>query len=155
MYLDKLDGEITGEFYREHKQKSEREIEQVSRQIEAHDAANLSYLDAGVNLIELAGKAGELYARQTLPEKRRLLELFVSNSVYEDGSLTANFREPFDYIAEINTAYVEQTARKNRKKTQTEIWLPTLDSFRTKYYQDILDLSPLLVIISKRFEARI
>ena len=70
------------------------------REIERHQAADQSYMDEGVQLLELARNAQRLFATQEPREKRRLLNFVLSNCTWEDGEVVATFRQPFDLLAE-------------------------------------------------------
>jgi site-specific DNA recombinase len=55
------------------------------REIERHQQADQSYMDEGVQLLELAQNAQRLFAKQAPHEKRRLLNFVLSNCTWEDG----------------------------------------------------------------------
>ena len=75
-----------------------------------HEAANQSYLDEGVALLELAARAADLFAKQPASEKRRLLDFVLSNCTWANGILTPVFRQPFDMIAVEVAASVKEKA---------------------------------------------
>jgi len=79
MYLDKLDGRVNAEFFDRMAAEWRAEQDRLLRVVEKHQAANRSYLDQGVQLLELARRAPLLFARQTPREKRRLLDFVLSN----------------------------------------------------------------------------
>lgn len=99
MYLDKLDGRITVEFFDQKAAEWRDEREQIRHRIASHDSASESYMDTGVEILELVRRAPELFLAQEGPEKRRLLRFLYSNCSWADGELTAEFRQPFDLIA--------------------------------------------------------
>ena len=70
------------------------------REIERHQAAEQSYMDEGVQILELARNAQRLFEQQEPREKRRLLNFVLSNCSWEDGEVVATFRQPFDLLAE-------------------------------------------------------
>src|SRR5258706_14969673 len=93
------------------------------REIERHRAANKSYMDEGVRLLELARNARRLFERQEPREKRRLLNFLVSNCSWKSGELSTVLRQPFDLLAE-TTATAAQAARAGQRNwTKSEIWL--------------------------------
>src|SRR5262249_49245068 len=93
------------------------------REIERLQAADRSYLDEGVQLLELARNAQRLFAKQEPREKRRLLNFLLSNCTWEDGKVVANFRQPFDLLAETTVEAARAVADETAKTTKTEIWL--------------------------------
>jgi site-specific DNA recombinase len=62
------------------------------REIARHEAAEQSYMDEGVQILELARNAQKLFERQQPREKRRLLNFLLSNCTWEDGEVVATLR---------------------------------------------------------------
>ena len=100
MYLDKLDGRVDGAFFDKMSAEWREEQNRCLREIERHEAAEQSYMDEGVQILELARNAQRLFERQEPREKRRLLNFVLSNCSWEDGEVVATFRQPFDLLAE-------------------------------------------------------
>lgn len=130
IYLDKLDGEITREFYEQKSSQWRREQEGILRKIEKHQDANRAYLDEGIRLLELAQHAAILYEKQEMPEKRRLLNFVCSNSIWKDGKLIPNYRKPFDLLAVTNQAYQAEKTTSSSENGLFDFWLPGTDSNR-------------------------
>ena len=83
MYLDKLDGRITAEFFDTQAAECRAQQERIRRlHIERHKAASDEYLDSGVRLLELARRAPDLFRRSTPAEKRVLLGYVLSKATY-------------------------------------------------------------------------
>ena len=123
MYVDKLDGRIDAAFYDRKVVEWRSERDSLSQGIEEHRAANHNYPDEGIQLIQLARRAHELFERRQASEKRRLLNFVVSNCSWKDGKLTAVHRQPFDIIS---LAAQRQRASKTRdgvKSAGNENWL--------------------------------
>lgn len=70
MYIDKLDGKVDPAFYDRRHQSTDR-----------------TYLEEGVQLLELSQAAPKLFEKNPPHEKRRLLNFLLSNSVWKNGSL--------------------------------------------------------------------
>lgn len=105
MYLDKLDGVITDDYYHEKCSTWRKEQENILRKVKNHQQFNQTYLDTGLQLIELSQNASKLYAQQEMKEKRRLINFVFSNSIWKDGTLCPTFRKPFDMILEMKARY--------------------------------------------------
>ncbi len=105
MYVDKLDGKISDDFYDKKCQLWRKEQDEIQENIRRHRSANRVYLDEGIKIIELAQRAVFLYDKQEMPEKRRLLDFVCSNSTYVDGQLIVEYRKPFDLLADMNAKY--------------------------------------------------
>src|SRR5207302_4192750 len=98
-YMDKLDGRIDAEFFDRQAAEWRAEQVQILRNIETHVAANQNYIEKGIKLLQLARRAHELFENQPAKEKRRLLDFVLSNSVWKNGKLLAEYRQPFDVLA--------------------------------------------------------
>jgi site-specific DNA recombinase len=93
------------------------------REIERHQQADQSYMDEGVQLLELARNAQKLFEQQEPREKRRLLNFVLSNCTWEDGGVVAAFRQPFDLLAETAVNAARAAASERPELAKTEIWL--------------------------------
>jgi site-specific DNA recombinase len=100
MYLDKLDGRVDSEFFDKRSAQWREEQNRCLREIETHEGAEQSYMDEGVQILELARSAQKLFEQQQSPEKRRLLNFVLSNCSWEDGEVVATIRQPFDFFAQ-------------------------------------------------------
>jgi site-specific DNA recombinase len=100
----------------------------LQREIDRHAAAEQSYMDEGVKILELASNAQKLIESQEPRQKRRLLNFLLSNCSWEDGEVVATFRQPFDLLAETTTIAATKKATATAISAETEIWLPDLGS---------------------------
>ena len=123
MYVDKLDGLVDTAFFEKMSNQWREEQNRCLREIERHQNADKSYMDEGVQLLELARNAQRLFAKQEPREKRRLLNFVLSNCTWEDGEVVATFRQPFDMLAETTTAAARLEANEMLKSVKNEIWL--------------------------------
>jgi len=99
MYVDKLDGLVDAAFFEKMSNQWREEQNRCLGEIEWHQQADRSYMDEGVQLLELARNAQRLFAKQAPREKRRLLSFLLSNCTWDDGEVIATFRQPFDLLA--------------------------------------------------------
>jgi len=128
VYEDKLDGVITEEEYSRYSAKYRKEASEIELMIGRHTTPNENYLEDATQLLELSQKAASLYFAQPMEEKRKLLEIVHSNSIWEDGNLTCNFKKPFDLMVVTNMSYHEKRAGSHRGNDPFAIWLPNPDS---------------------------
>jgi DNA invertase Pin-like site-specific DNA recombinase len=124
MYVDKLDGRIDVALYDRKAVEWQGEQTRLLRLMEEHQLANHSYLADGVQLLELARRAGALFEMQSSGSKRRLLDFLLSNCTWKDGEVQATFRQPFDLIAVTNDADQTGTAAGVASSGRFERWLP-------------------------------
>lgn len=99
IYIDKLDGKVSEEFYAEKIKEWRAEQENIRLNIGNHENANTNYFSQGVHILELAQKAYSLYLKQEPAEKHRLLNYLLSNCTFIDGSLYPVYRKPFDLLS--------------------------------------------------------
>jgi site-specific DNA recombinase len=94
MYVDKLDRRIEAAFFDRKASEWRSEQDRLLQSIEEHEAANQTYLEVGVRLLELVQRAHRQFQKQEPREKRRLLNFLLSNCSWKGGELTAVFRQP-------------------------------------------------------------
>lgn len=95
-------------------------------------------MEEGIQLLELARNAQRLFAKQEPREKRRLLSSLVSNCRWNDGALTATFRQPFDILVEAVATPIPARTPEGAIPAKNRGWLGDLDS-----NQDERSQSPL------------
>ena len=128
MYVDKLDGIVEVTFYDKMSNQWRDEQSCCQREIDRLQIANQSYMDEGVQILELASNAQKLFESQEPRQKRRLLNFLLSNCSWEDGEVVATFRQPFDLLAETTAIAATRKGTAIAFSAKTEIWLPDLDS---------------------------
>jgi site-specific DNA recombinase len=128
MYIDKLDGDISQDYFDRMSETFRKEQRDTLQKIEQHQSAHETYVEEGVRLLELAQKAVMLYEKQEMSEKRRLLDFVCSNSTWKDGTLIPQYRKPFDLLAVTNQAYQQTKATSPKESGLCSTWLPGPDS---------------------------
>lgn len=123
IYLDKLDGRIDNAFFDRMSQQWRAEQDRCTREIGWHQAADQSYLEEGVRLLEVGSQAHDAFAEQDARQKRRLLNFVLSNSVWKNGELTATFRQPFAIIAETAANAAQHSGPNRTKPAEHPVWL--------------------------------
>src|SRR6202140_2896898 len=98
MYLDKLDGRIDAPFFDRKSADWRREQDGTLRNIQVTQDADQSYVEEGIQLLELASDGFELFLGQEPMEKRGLLAFMVSSASWKEGELSVNLRQPFNLI---------------------------------------------------------
>ena len=123
MYFDKLDGRVDDAFFDKTSAQWCEEQNRCLREIERYQSAEQSYMDEGIQILELARNAQKLFERQQPREKRRLLNFILSNCSWVDGEVVATFRQPFDLLAQ-TTAIATRAARgSDSNSAKSNIWL--------------------------------
>jgi len=128
MYVDKLDGRINAAFFDQKAAEWRAEQDRILRDVANHQTANRTYIDEGVHLLRLVQRAPQLFEKQEPAEKRQLLNFLLSNCVWKDGSLTTEYRQPFDLLAVARQEADALQRKSGSKKAKTDNWLPGMDS---------------------------
>jgi site-specific DNA recombinase len=120
MYLDKLDGRIDAPFFDRKAADWRREQDGILRNIQVHQDTDQSYIEDGIQLLELASDAHELFLEQEPKEKRRLLAFMVSSASWKEGELSVNLRQPFNLIRDgIAAATAAERSATNENGSRT------------------------------------
>lgn len=99
VYVDKLDGKVTEEFFNRTTDKWHEELNEIKSAIIKHENADSNYMTQGVHILELCNRAYALYLRKTAMENTKLLQYILSNCTLNDGTLCPTYRKPFDLLA--------------------------------------------------------
>ncbi len=100
IYIDKLDGNVSDDFYRRMASQWRDELDRCQRDMTRHLEANSAYMEEGVALLTLARTAYGLFESSNVADRRRLLNFILSNCTWQHGELRADYRQPFDLLAE-------------------------------------------------------
>ena len=98
-WADKLAGEVPTELWQAKSAELRAEFEVVEQRLADLSDGKLSYYDDGLRILELARRAYSWYIEQTPPEKRRLLQVLLSNCTLDGSTLHYSYKKPFDLIA--------------------------------------------------------
>ena len=98
IYLDKLDGKISEDFWLRKSQQWQQEEEQILVAMKALEEATPDWTLNAVRILELANKAYSLYLRQDHTERGKLLRIVLSNCLVDSVSIYPTYRKPFDLI---------------------------------------------------------
>ncbi len=119
LYDDKLDGNITEEFYNRKFQQYTEEKEKILEAIERHSQASNKYFELGINIYELSQKAREIYLKASLEQKRQLISLVFTNLLLDEGKLSYSYSKPFQLLSQaVRATNSSKIAKliKNREK---------------------------------------
>jgi site-specific DNA recombinase len=114
-YEDLLDGKISEDLWQRKSADWRDQQVGIRAAMEDHERANACYFDEGFRILGLASRAHDLWLTQEQGERRKLLNLLLSNCSFDGESLRATYRKPFCWIAEGH---------------QCSDWLPLVDELR-------------------------
>ena len=123
MYMDKLDGRISQEFF--DKQSAAWRSEQDGQQRKIQDIQNATPapIDQAVETLRLTSRASELFLQQPAAEQRRLLQVVVEKAAWQDGALRTTLFEPFEILRHSNQESYRKEKEKAGSGREMEIWL--------------------------------
>lgn len=128
MYMDKLDGRITQEFFDQQAATMRREQDGLLRKIQEIQKATPAPIDQAIDMLRVTSRASELFLQQPATEQRRLLQTVVEKAAWRDGALQTALFEPFEILRHSN----QQSSRKETENVgsgrELGIWLPGMDS---------------------------
>lgn len=99
IYIDKLDGNITEDFWAEKHNEWTLEHAKVLQEIEAHSRANVNYLRQGAELVELLENLYTHYLGLDDTEKTKILKYIFSNFLIDGRNVRYEYEKPFDIFA--------------------------------------------------------
>jgi site-specific DNA recombinase len=123
MYLDKLDGRITQEFFDKQSAMWRREQDALLLKIQDIQKATLAPIDEAVDMLRLTSRASELFVQQTALEQRRLLQVVVEKAAWQDGILRTTLFEPFEILRHSNHESIRKEREIAGSGRDSEIWL--------------------------------
>lgn len=144
MYVDNLNGRITPEYFDRKAEEWRSEQSRIRRAIEEHEAADRSYMEEGVRLLDLCAEAPQLFERQDGFMKRKMLNLVLSNSIWKDGRLTAEYRPPFDLVALMAASAPSGDPAAWADSERCTVWRGRVDSYKTRLIAPTWEITAVL-----------
>ena len=123
MYLDKLDGRITQEFFDKQSAAWRSEQDGLQRKIQEVQKATPAPIDQAVDMLRLTSRASELFLQQTAAEQRRLLQVVVEKAAWQDGALRTTLFEPFEILRHSNQESYRKEKENGGSGRDLGIWL--------------------------------
>ena len=108
-----LAGSITQDLYDKKLKELDKRKQEILIEMEMHDKASGAYYINAAKVLELAGRAFEIFESSKVDEKQQLLNYLLQNCVLNGRKLEFTLRKPFDVIL---------------SHAKSEDWLPGLDS---------------------------
>jgi hypothetical protein len=112
MYLDKLEGRITQEFFDKQSSTWRGEQDGLLRKIQNIQKATPAPIDQAVDMLRLASRASELFLQQPAAEQRRLLQVVVGKAAWRSGALQTTLFAPFEILRHSNQEVLERKGKR-------------------------------------------
>lgn len=123
MYMDKLDGRITQEFFDKQAATLRREQDALLCKIQGIQKAAVAPVDQAIDMLRLTSRASELFLQQPANEQRRLLRTVVKKAAWKDGGLQTALFEPFEILRHSNRESCRKEKEKGGSGRELKIWL--------------------------------
>jgi len=102
MYLDKLDGRITQEFFDKQSATSRRDQDALLCKIQEIQKATPAPIEEAIDMLRLTSRMSELFLQQPAIEQRKLLQTVVEKAAWRDRTLRTMLFEPFEILRHSN-----------------------------------------------------
>ena len=123
MYMDKLDGRITQEFFDRNSAAKRDDQQSILRKIQTIRTAVSTPIDPAVDMLRLTSRASELFLEQPATEQRRFLGTVVEKATWQDGALQTSLFEPFEILRRSNSESIRKKKENGGSMADIEIWL--------------------------------
>ena len=124
MYVDKLDGRITQEFFDKQAGLFRVEQDALLRRIKDIQIATPAPVEKAIDIMGLISRASDLFVEQPAAEQRRLLQVVVEKAAWKDGVLRTNLFEPFEILRHSNRESYRKENENAGSGRDLEVWLP-------------------------------
>jgi len=128
MYMDKLDGRISQEFFDRQATSMRGEQDGLLLKIKGIEKATPAPIDQAIDMLRLTSRASKLFLQQPALEQRRLLQTVVEKASWKEGRLRTALFEPFEILRRSNQQSYSKEKEKAGSGRNLEIWLPGMDS---------------------------
>lgn len=123
MYLDKLEGRVTQEFFDERAAAWRREQDAILRKVQEAQNATPAPLDQAIETLCLTSNACELLMQQSAEQQRWLLRVLIKNASWQDGILRTSLFEPFEILRHSNRESDRKEKQIPGTRRDLRIWL--------------------------------
>jgi DNA invertase Pin-like site-specific DNA recombinase len=120
MYLDKLDGRITQEFFDKQTAAFRREQDGLQHRIQDSQNAAPAPVDQAIDMLRLTSRAGELFLQQPAIEQRRFLQTVVEKAAWKNGRCRRPCSNPSKFCATRTRKAIERKRRKQVPAANSE-----------------------------------
>ena len=128
LYTDKVDGEISSDYYKKMSAQWREEMALCAERIAQSRQASRRHMEEGCRVFEYAISAQERFEKAEGAKKRNLLKTLLSNSKFYDGKVIAKFHKPLDLLEETSIAVAKIKEAKAPNKAVFARWRREWDS---------------------------
>src|SRR5262249_26877872 len=123
MYLDKIDGRITQEFFDRQAAECRDRQGTLLRKIQEIEKSAPAPVDQAIEMLQLTGRASERFLLQPAAEQRRLINVVVDKAAWQNGALQTTLFEPFEILRHSNRESLRKENENLGSSRASKIWL--------------------------------
>ena len=99
IYLDKLDGKITEEFWLQKHEEWSASLSKIQNKILAYEKTKMNYIQSSEEFLKICSEIPELYKFANNEEKQKLTNYVLQNFLVEGETLHYEYKLPFNFFA--------------------------------------------------------
>ena len=120
---------------------------EINSEMQKHNVADENYYITVNTVLNLAQQAYKIFQSSEVTEKRQLLGFLLQNAQLQDKQFAFDLKKPFDSIADSAKKLKSAQMEKSDKTSDSTIWLPLLDAFRTVNWIELRQEIKLLNLV--------
>jgi site-specific DNA recombinase len=124
MYMDKLDGRVTQQFFDRNSAMWRDQQDALLRKVRDIQTAAPAPIDQAIDILQLTSRASELFFQQPAAEQRRLLQVVVEKATWQHRTLQTTLFEPFEVLRHSNRESCRKEKENAGSGRDLEVWLP-------------------------------
>ena len=99
LYLDKLDGIISEDFWLDKHNKWTNELKTIQENITAFENTNINFIEEGAKFLKICNEIADLYNYADKNEKKELINYLLQNLTLNGENISYTYKKPFDIFA--------------------------------------------------------
>ena len=99
LYLDKLDGIISEDFWLDKHNKWTNELKTIQENITAFENTNINFIEEGAKFLKICNEIDDLYDYADKNEKKELINYLLQNLTLNGENISYTYKKPFDIFA--------------------------------------------------------
>jgi hypothetical protein len=128
MYLDRLDGRITAEFFDATSKQWRDQQKEVEMHMKQLETTALRTATEAVEIMRSLSDACSAFADQPSQQQRALASALVQRATWKAGKFEVTLKEPYQVLAHSNSVSQSREREKSSCGQETEVWLARRNS---------------------------
>ena len=128
MYLDRLDGRVTAEFFDEKSKQWREEQKQVEARMAQLATTRLRSAAVALQIIRSVSDASGSFGDEQPLQQRAIASALMQNATWKAGKFELVLKTPYQILAHSNSVSQSREREKPGSGQEIEIWLPGMDS---------------------------